>query len=659
MGPGTSSLNSPLTTAIRAEPWLLDAVEEALQRHGIAPQDVRACLLFGSRARGDAHSDSDLDLIHVVRGRAAGTGGLDYQRFVFGGTKVDSNAIALRRLNQYCSDPHWAYRLCTARPITARSADPATEILAWLQGIHQMIAAEPACRHRAALQLRDLDRLLSTLSPIYPRLPHVVFYTLAEMADLGPILFLELCGKAPFQTGRPVEQVREAVPLAPPALADAFGALIRSLRDGTRWAMADRQEDLDATLTMVRRQCRRVMEAAWPESFGRGYTFLLDAGPGRMDEIEERLSAAGTPALGRTDPFLDALGRFVRYGQALVEAEPSADSPRRPLPPLSRPATPAGPRFAEYDRARRRAKVILGTGGCRVPGCTFCMLPTLAHAKAPVDDALWRLRAAITGPLEQVALYTDGSFFDDRELTEDERRHVVATVSGWGAAEVLVESLPRFVTAAALAGVRSALQGRCALRIAVGLQSIDAEVRKYVTRTPIAEGELERLLDLRRVHPFSLRVYLLAGKCMMTVDEDLADVERSVDCLNSRLAPSDVVTINPLLPTAGTLVEVLERARYFERMSSCMAAALARRLHARSLTFHLEFGPLDASTCTSSLLSPAPVRWTDGRCGHDRCLDAEDGSFGTGMLPWSLLGPLSVRSRWAASLAPELSQALA
>ena len=646
-GPIIASTATPVTV----QPWLLELVDEALQHHHLAPSDVRACLLFGSRARGDERPDSDVDLIHIVRGPASAP--LDYQRFVSAGTtggiRVDTNAVSLGRLNEYGGDPHWAYRLCTTRPIAARCTDPMSDIVEWLGAMHQLIASDSSCRYRATVHLQNLHRLVARLASFHAHVPHLAFYGLTEIADVGPIVFLELCGRAPFQTGRPSEQIRDAFTTAPVALGTTFELLRRSLEDEARRAIPN-VNDIDRAVTEARRACRRCIERRWPESYGRGLTFLFESDQSRLREIDSLLASDGMPALASATSFLDTLGRFVACGSAVIAGAPAATGATSPSR-RDRSTRINGPRFVDYDRSRRRAKVILGTGGCRVPGCTFCMLPLLAHAKEPVDDALRRLRGAVTGPVDQVAVYTDGSFFDDRELSDQERRYIATTISGWGASEILVETLPRFVTTDALVSLQSALDHRCGLRIAIGLQSTDNDVRKYVTHTPIEERELDGLLQLRHVHPFSLRVYLLAGKCVMETNEDVGDVERSVDDLNARLDPSDVVTVNPLLPTEGTLVEALERARFFEEMSGCQAAALVRRLRAKRLVFRLEFGPLGPSTCTSLALDAPATHWSDGFCGHDRCVEAIEGRFGPATLPWSLLGPLAVRSQWADRLA--------
>ena len=648
MGPLIQSSRPSSVAPVDADGWLVEAIDESLQRHHVDQAQVRACLLFGSRARGDAGPDSDIDLVHLLHERDRRAAPLDYQRFLFGTTKVDTNAIPFADLNHYCSDPHWAYRLCTARPVPVRSTDPMSDVLTWIKGVHELIASGTACLHRGAVHLENLGRLLAAIDPVRNRVPHVTFYLMTEIADLGPILFLELCGKAPFQTGRPAEQINRIRSTAPARLAGVYDALTQSIESGAVGLTAS-ATNFDEAIVALRRRGRRVMEAAWPESFGKGYAFLSEGPPDRIFDLELRLGSAELPALTSSEVFLRAVSAFVQVGRQHTDTAPKSHGIRRSSRSVSLAID--GPRIVDYDAERRRAKLILGTGGCRVPGCTFCMLPSLAHRKSSVSRALQHLRTAIHGALQHAAVYTDGSFFDDRELSDDERREVFETISGWGASEILVESLPRFVTEPAIVRALSSLAAGCSLRVGIGLQSIDSDVRTYVTGTPISDGEFEALLALRRTRDFRLRVYLLAGKPLMAPHEDLCDVERSIDRLNDQLTERDVVTVNPLLPTQGTLISALERLGYFERLSPCLAANMARRLRSKSLRFRLEFGPLTASTCTSIRFEgDVGEDWMSGACGHSACADSHRLPFGPSTLPWALLGNFALRAEWAAAL---------
>src|SRR5207245_1209327 len=119
--------------------------------------------------------------------------------------------------------------------------------------------------------------------------------------------------------GRPDEQLLEATPGAPPALVLTFEALMRSIRQHAGPAATPNASG-DAFLTRVRRHCRRVIEAAWPVSFGRGYTFLLEV-PERVGEIEARLADAQTPAAENVDAFIDCLLRFARSADVYLRDE--------------------------------------------------------------------------------------------------------------------------------------------------------------------------------------------------------------------------------------------------------------------------------------------------------------------------------------------------
>jgi len=307
---------------------------------------------------------------------------------------------------------------------------------------------------------------------------------------------------------------------------------------------------------------------------------------------------------------------------------------------------PAEPRLVHYDPKLERLKLIIPTGGCRVPTCTFCMLPLLARPKADVKAIFSSLRETSKSRVRQVAVYTDGSFFDDRELSETERMEIASFARESLAEELLVESLPRFLKPDVVDKVRNTLQPGCTLRIGVGVQSTQTAIRCHITSTPLSHHELMRLLKLRVCGGFSLRIFLMANKPLISPAEDRLDLFQSLGLLQRYLAVDDIVTVNPLLPTHGTFLEVLWKTGYWQPLTRAEATALETDISSRNWGFHLEFGPSLVSTCTDVELEPATD--TDSlMIKPGQPLDKETSSR---FLPWALLGGTRHRRLWAGEL---------
>ena len=207
------------------------------------------------------------------------------------------------------------------------------------------------------------------------------------------------------------------------------------------------------------------------------------------------------------------------------------------------------------------------------------------------------------------------------------------------AEELLVESLPRFLNADVVDDVIVALGPKCRLRLGVGLQSSNALVRRYVTRTPITQAELRALLAWRKVAPFALRLYLLANKPMLSATEDSRDLRRSLQFLNEWLTDADTVTINPLLPTNATVLARVWSAGCWRPLRIDEARALEADVRSGNYAFRIEFGPAVASTCSEIDLR---VHDVGAAAEAAQQFALTDPAF----LPWSLLGGLRHRSRW-------------
>lgn len=471
---------------------------------------------------------------------------------------------------------------------------------------------------------------------------------MVEALFLVPLIQLNLLGLVPFETGDPWSSALAANPAADFHAQGDYGFLLETVTRSDFYVDIALGGSFSDNLKSIRDRCRSAVIRHLGYVFGDGFGKTL-AERARVDEpLQSELTEILAGVRPPRNELMEAVATWTGKVLGRVPTVTARAGRRKPIP--RRKSKITGTRLVDYRPETGRLKVILPTGGCRVPTCTFCMLPYLARAKGNIEPIVAAAAAAIDRrPVGQVAIYTDGSFFDGRELGGAERLALAESSRRWGATEFLVESLPRFLTQTALAEVRQTLGPACSLRIGIGLQSTNPSVRRHVTGTPISQTEMLSTLALRASVPFTLRLYLLANKPMMTAREDMLDLQRSLDMLDGWLGPEDVVTINPLLPTHGTLVEWLEAEGHWRPLSPTAVTDLVRSLQATPRHYTVEFGPTTTATCTDSNLDII---------GDNAFLNLgdRDGEAGTSGMHaslslWSLLGDYRSRLIWAQTAA--------
>lgn len=177
-------------------------------------------------------------------------------------------------------------------------------------------------------------------------------------------------------------------------------------------------------------------------------------------------------------------------------------------PPLRNPKRG----FRWIERQDGRVKAILSGRGCRVPTCAFCGLPAFAAAQetAPLRVILTSLREMLSGGAERLSLYTDGSFLDRQEISEEWLSEILEVVRESGIARLDIETLPRFVRARDLADIKTR-SGVQALSVAMGLQAIG----DWFSVGRLGRPDVDALFDravwaIHRAGALS-RIYLLYG----------------------------------------------------------------------------------------------------------------------------------------------------
>lgn len=647
--------------SIRDVPDLDKYILRALRQHNVKRENLRICLLFGSYARGYARPESDVDLLLFVR-EMPGKPTFSYQRFRFGSVVVDSNLIKFSNLDFLCQPQtwNWAYRLYKSFPVFDFCNENPSKIVEWLQILDALIESEEACYNRAESHIADLAYSYELLSKCNDSFPFLQFYITTEICRLVPMAILNICGKVPYTKYHPEETDIEFPEGLNTSLENLYNRFLFDLAKMKVSRSPVNKILLGLSARKIRHQIHQEIEKKWPNNVGKGYDGLLKREWAEICELDDFLADSGLPGVIVTIAFKNVLVALIsELGKLSTKRISSSEDILKGLRGDIAIHKDSGSRLIRYDQNRKRLKGIIPTGGCRVGTCTFCMLPFLSRSKMDVNNFIKEMREHISGPVEKVAIYTDGSFFDDRELNNEERLQIAEEVSGLGANELLIETLPRFLSSEKVSKLIRSLSPSCKLRIGVGIQSMTDEVRKYVTRTPITNSELQFLFSLRKQVQFDLRVFLLAGKCYMSRFEDLEDLKFSMQALKDLLDPSDVVTINPLLPTEGTLVYSLQNKGYFRPMSKADACQMAIALTRSAWPFKLEFGPLSASTCTNQAVKSDGVNEYPYISLGDIGPSNKEGSYngkaydyelGPALIPWVLLGDLQRRANWASKL---------
>lgn len=593
---------------------------------------------------------NDVDLIFLISENSEHPA-FTYRRLFDKTGSIDSNVVKVSYLNKLCqSEAGWSYRLYHARPVQEFCRASSPVLAGWLALVNKLVGSQVASRHRLARHIRDGQSLLRTASRIADTESAIAKYLMIEAVFLLPVVYLNFEAAVPFWDGPPWTEALRVANSSQTEVSHQYVRLVTAISDARMFAHFGSTGNFAREIKHLRDRCRTAITRhqgnVFHNGFGERIGKSLVGNQALTNEIAQLLEAV--PACDIS--LIPLIGQWLNLAR---ESHRENLGPIRRGAPLRRKrGSSSGVRFAHYEAKTLRLKAIIPTGGCRVPTCTFCMLPYLARPKLNIDEVISTLTAAAgNGQVRQFTIYTDGSFLDERELTRDEQLRIVDVARQLGAEELLIESLPRFVNAAVIDDVVRTLGPNCRLRIGVGLQSSDALVRRYVTGTPITQRELHSLLEYRRTKPISLRLYLLANKPLMSAAEDRIDLHRSLQFLNERLTAQDIVTVNPLLPTNSTLVEKILDAGFWGPLAHDQVQKLQADLRAKSYAFQLDFGSEAVSTCND--LASQTIRSAD----HDGLqvlpLDA------AGALPWSVLGGLRRRNQWARSAEMEPSAAKA
>ena len=642
--PGCFDASAKGRTADRVTHITEEILQQLEQSHKIA-----GLLVFGSASRGDIRSNSDVDVICLLD-EHRGTHYPVYLRTRICNTEVDLNILDAEDAGRLLSEPSWQYRFIDTRsvPTVMQTDDCVTR---WLSRLKQLLNSQQGWDYRIVTLAERVDELAkvatsSSAAGNHGRETYAWALCLFERLRLA----CELRGVLPYSAGNPVLTLHKAGALLP----------LCSEWPLPPYSLPTSAEHLREYWTCFRKLLDRAREQIWPA-------------PGPLqDGLDEAdllpVSQQSMPVWAKVMRlFREAGWQTVEYQLLGVTSDPRVLATRHifekevqrslwPVRKVSRNVrTRSEPRHVAFDTLRKRVKVIIPTGGCRVRSCVFCQLPNLAAEPKQMD---WhKLIPAQQSEVDEVAIYTDGSFFDDRELTPEERRKAIERAHEIGAIRLSVETLPRFLDADRLSETASCCGNSLQLSISTGLQTMDSRIRQELLGTPVTDEEIQRMFTLKIQFGFALRVFLLYGKPLLTAAEDLKDVKTSIDKLATRLTREDQITVNQLRPATSTVIGDLLEAGFFVEPDLCDLRGFVEQARKRYKNVQIEPGCISVRTCTSSREESGRscvqcMEWLGAAETH-RTLEGgvcrRIGHFDSG-IPWQVLGSLNNRSRFARSV---------
>jgi hypothetical protein len=480
--------------------------------HSLLRSVEHLVLLFGSAARGER--SRDLDLIFVVNAAMLAR---YYERLDEVGVKVDLNVVSPAWLDNADRDLEWGYCL-TESFVLGTNSECIEE--SWREAVIRY--SRPESRTRRILQhFSEADKLSQArLAATAKRCPLVARLLGQEAVRSVVSAVIEGYGQRVFSHRSLVSELKHASHRSG-IESSIFAQLMSGLGEGvsSRGASATRK------YVHIRNQISTVYRSL-ETRFGVPY----DPGSERAQRLQQLVNISNHPALNTVERFLLTIsaGQWLPSLQALELADEAARTVAVRLHALEMEASRsrrigigASPRpflvpsLNEVRGARwveihdDRLKVILNTGGCKTPTCTFCQLPAYGRQRPRSSPKLLESLLAKHRP-RRLALYNDGSILNPREIALTELKALCAAVRHHQVKSLLVESIPRFITERRIRDVL-AESGVETLCVAMGFQCAGNWVADTVLGRPDADAIFDRAIDVLKSCGARVRLYLAWG----------------------------------------------------------------------------------------------------------------------------------------------------
>jgi radical SAM enzyme (TIGR01210 family) len=153
-----------------------------------------------------------------------------------------------------------------------------------------------------------------------------------------------------------------------------------------------------------------------------------------------------------------------------------------------------------------------------------------------------------------LTVYHNGNFFADKELSDNVREYIYTRVANSNFKNLVVESLPQFITRNKLDKARAKLSGKI-MQVAIGLQSWDDDIREYAINSTCTKDKFLEANALLKEFGYSAQVFLMFKPPFLSVQESIDDLVNGVVKLH-KIGIDDPI-ICPMRVAKHTVVHAL------------------------------------------------------------------------------------------------------
>ncbi|MBD3340401.1 MAG: TIGR01210 family radical SAM protein [Candidatus Lokiarchaeota archaeon] len=244
----------------------------------------------------------------------------------------------------------------------------------------------------------------------------------------------------------------------------------------------------------------------------------------------------------------------------------------------------------------REFTIILKTIGCswargELGGCSMCgYIRDATLCEIPQKKILTQFNHAFNSKRSDIEtdqennyimkIFNSGSFFDDKEITEETREYVYQHIAQRNRIkEFVVESRPEYVKEKSLRVMKDLL-GEKHIEIGIGLESADDHVRNCYINKGFQYSDFMEAVELCKKNEIGVRAYLLFKPPFLSEQSAIDDCVKSIKKLIE--LEIDTISINPVNVQRGTLVEYLwfqnrYRPPWYYSLFECLRESLTQK----------------------------------------------------------------------------------